>query len=146
MTVHPLGGKLPRMPAFPRPFLALALALTMALVTACGRNPEEDHLARIQALCTELARDGGGPAEAERVFGGPPQVELCAADVPPAGEGDLCPRDGTPVCIRFWAFRAEIEKLCGGPACSYGCELRAPQRAPEATCSVRFLDGIERVH
>lgn len=142
MTAPPLGGKLPRMPVSPRPLLALALALA----TACERSPEVDHLERIQALCVELARNGAGPAEAEQVFGGPPQLELCAADVPPAGAGDLCPRDGTPVCIRFWAFRARTEKLCGGSACSYGCELRAPQRAPEATCSVRFLDGFERVH
>ncbi len=122
-------------------FLALSLALA---VGACDRSPELEHVDRIRALCQELARSGAGPTEAERLLGGPPQLELCASDLPPASPADRCPRDGTPVCIRLWAYRARTETLCGGTACSYGCELRAPQDAPEQTCSVRFLDGLER--
>ncbi len=121
----------------------LAVAVALA-VGACDRRPELEHVERIRALCDELARSDAGPAEAEQLLGGPPQLELCAADLPPASPADRCPLDGTPVCVRVWAYRARTETLCGGNACSYGCELRAPQEAPAQTCSVRFLDGSER--
>jgi hypothetical protein len=141
MAVSPPGDELSRMGQLLRPSLAIALALAAA---ACGRGPESDHVQRIQALCSELARSGAGPSEAEQVLGGPPQLELCATDLPPASTADRCPHDGTPVCIRVWAYRARSESLCGGEGCSYGCELRAPQDAPQETCSVRFLSGLER--
>ncbi len=128
------------MPVRPTSLLALALALAAG---ACDRRPEADHVLRIRALCDELARSGAGQAEAEQVLGGPPQLELCATNLPPASAADHCPSDGTPVCIRVWAYRARTESLCGGNACSYGCELRAPQGTPEETCSVRFLGGLE---
>ena len=127
--------------ARPGTLLLVGLALAAA---GCERAPEADQVERLRTLCNDLARSGAGAAEAEQVLGGPPQLELCAGDLPPASTTDRCPRDGTPICIRVWAYRARIESLCGGTACSYGCELRAPDGAPERTCSVRFLSGFER--
>jgi hypothetical protein len=127
----------------PRPTSLLAAAILALLVAACGRKPESGEVRRIRTLCGQLAQNNAGEAEAEQVLGGPPQLELCASDLPPASAADRCPRGGAPVCIRYWAYRAESESLCGGTACSFGCELRAPQDAPEATCSVRFLDGFD---
>lgn len=123
---------------------ATLLVVTLGLTaSACERQPEADHLAEIQALCGELRDAGAGAAEAEHLFGGPPQLELCATDLLPASAQDACPRDGTAVCVRLWAYRARSRALCGGPGCSYGCELRAVEGSPEATCSVRFLQGLD---
>lgn len=127
-----------RSPARRAAVLAAALALGVA---ACDRDPEVDQVIRLRELCTQLAGSGAGLSEAEQVLGDV-QLELCATDLPPASEADRCPRDGTPVCLRLWASRARDEALCGGTACSYGCELRAPQGAPESTCSVRFVNGL----
>jgi hypothetical protein len=126
-----------------RSLLLLAPLLLGLGAGGCDRKPEFDHLERILALCQELAAQGAGAAEAEAILGGPPQLLLCASDLPPISGADHCPTDGTPVCIRVWAYRALHENLCGGTACSYGCELRAPEGAPEATCAVRFFDGAE---
>lgn len=119
-----------------------ALALAFLAAAACERVPESEHLAEVQAICTDLAARHAGASEAEDLLGAPSWTS-CASGFPPASEEDRCPREGT-VCIRVWAFRARDEELCGGPGCSYGCELRAPEADPEATCSVRFFDGRER--
>lgn len=120
------------------------VAVALAFATGgCDRLPEQDHLERIRAICDELAGSGAGLAGAEQALGSPPQLQVCAPDLPPASGEDRCPLDGTPVCIRVWAFRARTDDLCGGAGCSYGCELRAPQDAPEETCAVRFLSGFE---
>ena len=121
---------------------AVSFAIVAAAIIGCDRAPESDHLSRIRALCSELGADGAGSAEAEQLFG-PPTLLVCASDLPPASSTDSCPRDGTIVCVRVFAYRARNDSLCGGTACGYGCELRAPEANPEATCSVRFLDGFE---
>jgi hypothetical protein len=139
MTGGGSGGRLVSMEECRRTLLALALALSAG---GCERRPEADHLDRIRSLCGQLADASAGLAEAERVLG-PPQLELCAADLPPGSAEDRCPTDGTSICVRVWVYRARDEDLCGGTACSYGCEIRAPQEAPEQTCSVRFLSGFE---
>ena len=61
-----------------------------------------------------------------------------------AGAEDRCRRDQGGVCALVWAYRARTPTLCGGEACSYGCELRVLESAPEVTCGVRFLSGDER--
>jgi hypothetical protein len=114
-----------------------------AAALACDRSPESDHLDEIRQLCSQLQREDAGAAQAEALLG-PATVTLCGTDFPPASSADTCPRDGTPLCLRVWAWRARGEFLCGGTACSYGCELRSPEAAPEATCSVRFFDGYEK--
>jgi hypothetical protein len=48
------------------------------------------------------------------------------------------------VCALVWPYRARDPVLCGGEACSYGCELRVLERAPDATCGARFLSGLEQ--
>ncbi len=118
----------------------LALALAAA---ACDREPEAEHVADVRAICASLAASGAGAAEAEALLG-PASWTGCGAGFPPASGADRCPRDGTPICIRVWAHRAHRASTCGGFACSYGCELRAPAGDPEATCAVRFFDGDER--
>lgn len=121
----------------------LALLVVLALAgSGCGRDPETDHIEEIRALCAELAATSAGTAEAGRLLGAPSLV-LCGGDLLPASSADRCPYRGTPICIRVWAWRARSASLCGGQACSYGCELRAPDGAPEDTCSVRFLEGYE---
>lgn len=121
----------------------LALAIAAAAAAACGRDPETDHLGDVRAICNDLAVRSAGAAEAETLLG-PPSWTGCATDFPPASGADRCPGNGTAVCIRVWAYRAHQEELCGGVACSYGCELRAPEADPEATCAVRFLAGTEQ--
>jgi len=121
---------------------AVSFMIVVAVGVGCERAPEADHLSRIRDLCGEVATTGAGAAEAEQLFG-PPTLLVCASDLPPASSADSCPRDGTIVCVRVFAYRARNDSLCGGTACSYGCEIRAPQSNPEATCSVRFLDGFE---
>lgn len=116
------------------------LAMLVAALGACGRQPESDHEVHVRELCSELAGSGAGLTAARRALGDP-QLELCADDLPPGSDLDRCPTDGTVVCLRFWAYRARNEVLCGGTACSYGCELRAPRDAPEATCAARWVDG-----
>jgi len=122
------------------PSLAAGLVLAAA---ACGRDPEAEHVSEVREICASLSASGAGASEAE-VLLGPASWTACASDFPPASEADRCPRDGTAVCIRVWAYRAHQATTCGGFACSYGCELRAPAGDPEATCSVRFLEGVER--
>jgi hypothetical protein len=118
-------------------------AVTLALLAAaCDREPEWNHLAQVRVICADLEARHAGAADAESLLG-PVTWTSCGVGYPPASETDLCPREGT-VCIRVWAFRARNEGLCGGPGCSYGCELRAPEADAEATCSVRFLGGRER--
>lgn len=121
----------------------LALVLAAAATAACDRIPEQAHVEAIRALCADLAARGAGATEAERLLGRPSWT-ACATDLPPASSEDRCPRDGTELCLRVWAYRAHDEALCGGLACSYGCELRAPAGDAEATCSFRFFDGTER--
>jgi hypothetical protein len=120
----------------------LGLSLALLAAVACDRGPEVGHLEQVRALCAQVAQARSGAAEAEALFG-PESFTFCASDLPPASSSDACPRGGASVCVRVWAWRAHNEPLCGGPACSYGCELRAPDGAPEATCSVRFLTGRE---
>ena len=115
----------------------IALALSVAAL-ACDRGPESQHLDRVRELCAELAMGPSGASEAEALLG-PPSWTYCADALPPASSADTCPRDGATVCVHVWAWRAHNEPLCGGEACSYGCELRAPASSPEATCSVRFF-------
>ncbi|HYD41530.1 MAG TPA: hypothetical protein VEB43_11950 [Anaeromyxobacter sp.] len=121
---------------------AAVLAVAMA-AAACDRDPEADHVAEMRAICASLAASGAGASEAEALLG-PPTWSGCGSDFPPASGADRCPRDGTAICIRIWAHRAHQASTCGGIACSYGCELRAPAADPEATCAVRFLTGDER--
>lgn len=123
---------------------ALALALAAALAAAgCARAPETDHISEVRAICADLDDSGAGASEAEALLG-PPSWTGCGRGFPPVSEEDRCPRDGAPICIRVWAYRAHDERLCGGTACSYGCELRAPEAEPEETCSARFLGGSEQ--
>ncbi len=122
----------------------LSTLLVLALAAAaCDRDPEAEHVAEVRAICASLAARGAGASEAEALLG-PPTWVGCGSDFPPASGADGCPRDGTAICIRVWAHRAHQAWTCGGLACSYGCELRAPAGDPEATCAVRFLEGDER--
>jgi hypothetical protein len=121
---------------------ALALVALLALL-ACERRPETDHLLTIRNLCAELGAEAATPDEATRRLGVPPVLTFCADALPSAGAGDRCPRDQGGVCALVWAYRARSAALCGGEACSYGCELRVLERAPTATCGVRDLTGEE---
>ena len=113
----------------------------MLASAACDRDSEWEHAAKVRAICSDLELRNAPASEAEELFG-PPSWTGCGTGFPPA-TADHCPADAA-ICIRVFAFRANLEELCGGPACSYGCELRAPEADPEATCSVRFLSGSER--
>jgi hypothetical protein len=117
--------------------------MAVAALTACERAPEADHLVAVRALCADLAAELATPAEAERRLGDPPVLSFCADGLPLA-LGDGCARGQGGVCALVWAYRARDPALCGGEACSYGCELRVLERAPEVTCGVRHLTGAER--
>jgi hypothetical protein len=122
----------------------LSAVLAVALATAaCDRDPEAEHVAEVRAICASLAARGAGASDAEALLG-PATWVGCGSGFSPASGADRCPRDGTEICIRVWAHRAHQPSTCGGFACSYGCELRAPADDPEATCAVRFLEGGER--
>jgi hypothetical protein len=123
-----------------RPLLAVA---ALAALAGCQRGSETEHLATIERLCGDLAAEGATPDDATARLGGPASLTFCADALPPAA-GDRCPRDQGGVCVMVWAYRARSAALCGGEACSYGCELRALERAPGATCGVRFLSGLEQ--
>ena len=121
--------------------VATLLAFAVLAAAACERDSEWEHAARVRAICRDLELRSAPASEADALFG-PPTWTGCGTGFPPA-TADTCPA-GDAICIRVYAFRASHEELCGGPACSYGCELRAPEADPEATCSVRFLTGSER--
>lgn len=124
-------------------FLAPRAALLGALLLACQRAPESDHVIATRQLCAALADARASPAEAARRLGGPAAMGYCA-DALPRVEGDACARDQGGVCALVWAYRARSPALCGGEACSYGCELRVLERAPEETCGARAITGEER--
>jgi len=124
--------------------LLVPLALLAAAATGCERDPELDHVLAIRSLCADLAAEAAAPDEATRRLGAPPALAYCADALPLARAGDRCPRGQGGVCALVWAYRARSSTLCGGEACSYGCELRVLERAPEVTCGVRSLTGEER--
>lgn len=119
----------------------LVIVAASVAAAGCGRSSERDHYVTIRSLCAELAAAGATPAEAEVVLGGPPQLRLCRDDLAPLGDGDGCTYGPDLVlCDLTWAWRARNEALCGGPGCSYGCQLRvADEEAP--ACLVLFRSG-----
>lgn len=129
-----------------RPTLALLVsqAALAAVLAGCERDPEADHVLAIRALCADLAAERPSPEEAAPRLGGPPDLAYCADALPLFGAGDRCPRGQGGVCALVWAYRARSPTLCGGVACSYGCELRVLESAPATTCAVRSVTGEER--